>query len=110
MALTPTQRSLKYLRKRGWRVAVTEHWNAFAHVRQDLFGFGDLLAVYPTEKPMLVQTTTRGNMQARIEKILSLPSCIDVLRGGFVIAVHGWDGDELHVSEIIFTDSGLRVL
>lgn len=100
--MSPTQRSLKYLRKIGWRVAITEHYNAFARVRQDLFGFIDLLAICPTEKPLAVQTTTKSNMYARVTKILELPSTPDVLKGGMAIQVHGWDGSELTVQEIVW--------
>jgi hypothetical protein len=110
--MTPTERSKAHLKKEGWRVAVTEHWNAFAHVRQDLFGFCDILAVCPTEKPMMVQTTSMSNMSARITKILELPATKDVLRGGFTIVVHGWDGKRLAVSEIFLDRESdlLRVL
>lgn len=100
--MTPTERSLKYLRKQGYRVAITEHWNAFARVRQDLFGFIDLMAVYPDVKPLAVQTTTKGNLQARIDKALALPSCVACLRGGMRLEFHGWDGPELTVQEIVW--------
>ena len=45
MATSPTQLSLKKLREEGYTVAVVEHWNSFARIRQDLFGFIDLLAL-----------------------------------------------------------------
>ena len=45
MATSPTQLSLKKLREEGYIVAVVEHWNSFARIRQDLFGFIDLLAL-----------------------------------------------------------------
>lgn len=110
--MSPTQKSLAYLRHQGWRVAVTEHWNAWAHVRQDLFGFCDLLAVCPTEKPMMVQVTSASNVSARVTKIIGLPVCTDMLRGGFTIVVHGWDKKNLTVQEIVLDrESGtLRVL
>jgi hypothetical protein len=41
MATSPTQLSLKKLREEGYTVAVVEHWNSFARIRQDLFGFID---------------------------------------------------------------------
>lgn len=100
--MTPTQRSLKYLRKQGWNVAITEHWNAHAHCRQDMFGFIDIFAVCPTERPLAVQTTTKNNMQARVDKILGLPQTKAVLQGGLCIVVHGWDGNELTVVELVY--------
>jgi hypothetical protein len=45
MAMTPTQRSMAYLKKEGYRVAVVERWNPHARIRQDLFGVIDLLAI-----------------------------------------------------------------
>ncbi len=110
--MTPTQRSLALLRKTGYRVAITEHWNAHAHCRQDLFGFVDLIAICPTEKPLAIQTTTRGNANARVEKILALPVTVDVLKGGFAIHVHGWVGKDVWIQEILLDPDGktLRVI
>ena len=52
--MTPTARSLAYLRRRGALCAVVERFNAFVTrpdggkgVRMDLFGFIDVLAVEP---------------------------------------------------------------
>ena len=42
---SPTQRALKELRSRGWKVDVVEYWNGFAKRRKDLFRFGDLVAI-----------------------------------------------------------------
>lgn len=42
---SPTQQALKELRRLGYTVAIVEHWNPFAKIRQDLFGFIDLLAI-----------------------------------------------------------------
>ena len=86
---SPTQRSLSLLRERGYTVAVVEHWNAFAHIRQDLFGFGDLIAIR-TGEILLVQTTTAANMAARGAKIAAEPrSSLWMLAGG-IIEIHGW--------------------
>lgn len=110
--MSPTQKSIASLKKEGWRVAIVEKYNFHAHVRQDLFGFGDLLAVCPTEKPLIVQTTTQDHANARVEKILASPAIRDVLRGGFCVIVHGWEGKKLGVQEIILDPDGktLRVL
>jgi len=51
-----TQRTLRYLREQGIVVAITEHWNAFAHYRQDLFGFIDLIALDPIDGIIGVQS------------------------------------------------------
>lgn len=65
---SPTQRSLAKLRADGWLVAVVERWNPYAKVRQDLFGFIDLLAIKGNET-LAVQTTSGSNVAARFEKI-----------------------------------------
>jgi hypothetical protein len=89
---SPTSRSKAYLLKRhGGLVGITEKWNAFAKIRQDLFGFIDILAVN-RHGTIGVQTTTGSNMQARIAKIQGehrddLVILFDV---GWFIHVHGW--------------------
>lgn len=88
---SPTQRSLEMLRKQGWLVAVVERWNPHARIRQDLFGFGDLLAVSADQKLFLiVQTTSATNFSARRTKVLSNESAHEWLRAGGLVAVHGW--------------------
>lgn len=45
MASVALQRSKKYLEDKGWHVSIVEKWNQWAHVRQDLYGLHDLVAV-----------------------------------------------------------------
>jgi len=87
---SPTSRSLAHLRDAGWTVAIVEHWNHYAKVKQDLFGFGDLLCVRAGIPPMLVQTTTQDNAAKRVAKILAEPRAETWLRSGCSIVVHGW--------------------
>ena len=86
---SPTVRSLKMLRARGWLCKVVEHWNSHAGIRQDLWGC-DILAVKPGEPALLVQTTTQSNQSARIKKLRALSSTTFLLRAGWHIVVHGW--------------------
>ena len=86
---SPTQRSLAHLRKLGYRVAVVERWNAFARIRQDLFGVLDLLAVKDGEI-LGVQTTSGSNVAARISKIAESDAVPDLRRAGMKLEVHGW--------------------
>lgn len=88
--MTPTQRSLKMLRDAGYTVAITEHWNPFANIRQDLYGFIDLLAIAPRNSVLAVQTTSGANVAKRISKILSIPAAKVWLETGSIIVVHGW--------------------
>lgn len=87
---SPTQRSLKLLRDRGYKVGVVEHWNAYVGIRQDLFGFIDLIAVKEGEPVLAVQTTSYANTSAREKKIRSIPESEVWLKAGGAIEVHGW--------------------
>ena len=89
MATSPTQRSLKIMRDRGFTCEITERWNAFAKIRQDLFGFVDILCV-KDGITVAVQTTSYGNVSARINKIKSLDTYPVVKSANWVILVHGW--------------------
>jgi len=86
---SPTSRSLQYLRKAGWTACVVEKWNRFAGVRQDAFGFGDILAVQKG-KIALIQTTSAANVSARRKKILSLPAFARWTDAGGITVLHGW--------------------
>ena len=87
--MSPTQRSKQLLSDNGWTVAIVERWNPHARIRQDLFGFADLLAIKPNMAPLLAQVTSTG-WQSRIDKILDEPLALLALRSGFRIEVHGW--------------------
>lgn len=86
---SPTQRSLKKLRDDGYRAAITEHWNPFAKIRQDLFGIIDIVAV-KEGNTLGVQTTSYSNMGARIKKILAAEAYPDIKAAGWKILCHGW--------------------
>jgi len=89
---SPTQRSKAYLENAGYLVAITERWNPHARVRQDLFGFIDMLAVKEGEI-LGVQTTSRSNMSARARKIAEHPNVAAVRKAGMRLEVHGWAKD-----------------
>jgi len=71
--VTPTQRTLKLLRDRGYIAAVVERWNPYARIRQDLFGFIDIIAVNDGDT-LAVQATSDSNVAARIDKIRDTPA------------------------------------
>ena len=68
--MTPTQRTLAELRKRVDHVAIVEKWNSHCRIRQDLFGFADLIS-FDREDVHLWQVTASG-VRARIDKIKEL--------------------------------------
>lgn len=85
---SPTQRSLAFLREEGYVVAIVERWNPHARIRQDLFGFIDLLAIRKGET-LAVQVTASG-VSARIKKIMESDYLNAVRDAGWRIVVHGW--------------------
>lgn len=88
---TPTQRTLGELKKRGYTSAIVERWNQWAKVRQDLYGFIDVLAIKEGEPGVLaVQATSDSNVAARITKISALPAAQVWLKSGNRIVVWGW--------------------
>ena len=86
---SPTQRSLEKLRAEGYLCQIVERWNPHARIRQDLFGIGDILAIREGET-LLVQTTSRGNVAARVTKIQESEHLDKILAAGWKITVHGW--------------------
>lgn len=87
--MTPTQRSLAHLRKEGYRVAIVEKWNPHAHIRQDLFGCVDLLAIKAGET-LAVQTTSGSHVADRVKKIAECEAIGDIRAAGWTFHVHGW--------------------
>jgi hypothetical protein len=90
--MTPTARSLTYLRRLGYLPAVVESWVPHANLRRDLFGFADVLAVHPRDKLfLLVQVTTAGHLAGRLAKAKRRPELAAWLRAGGRFEVHGWE-------------------
>lgn len=87
--MTPTTETIKKLKRDGYTVAIVEKWNAFAKIRQDLFGFIDVLAIRKGEI-LGIQTTSRANVNARIKKSLASPHLKTWLLAGGRFEVWGW--------------------
>jgi len=77
------------MRDEGWLTAVVERWNPFAKIRNDLFGFIDVLCVKGNEI-VAIQTTSGTNVSARIAKIRSMENSIRWLAPSRRIIIHGW--------------------
>lgn len=85
-----TQATRKHLKSLGITSQITERWNAFAKVRQDLFGFIDLVALDTSVGIIGIQTTTMDNMAARRTKIEELETLSPWLLSGGIVEVWGW--------------------
>jgi hypothetical protein len=87
--MTPTRRSIALLKERGYVTAIVERWNPWVKIRQDLFGFGDVLAL-GEGVVLIVQTTSGSNLSKRVDKIKAHDNYAAVRNSGMKIVVHGW--------------------
>ena len=83
------------MRKEGWIVHIVEKWVAIPSYpgggkRIDCFGFADILAAKPGEKPLLIQTTSGANLAARRNKIMDIPEARIWCNSGGAIEIQGW--------------------
>ena len=85
---SPTQRTRDWLKSRGITSQIVERWNSFARIRQDLFGFCDIVAL--GGKITAIQVTSGQNVSARVAKIYESPEAREWLESGGLIEVHGW--------------------
>ena len=91
--MTPTENCLKKLKKEGYTCAIVEHWNPHAGIRQDLFGFIDVLSVKENEV-LAVQVTSKKNVTARVKKILQHKNFLPVKQSGIKILIQGWSKEK----------------
>lgn len=85
---SPTQRTLKHMRDAGYLCAIVERWNMHAKIRQDLYGFIDVLCV-KGEDIVGVQSTSGDHVAERVTKITEHANWPLVCKAIRVI-VHGW--------------------
>lgn len=90
LSQSPTQLSLRWLREDLNTAQVVERWNPHARIRQDLFGWCDIIAL-GQDKIFGIQTTSRANVPARVSKILDSKEARHWLLCDGAIRVHGWD-------------------
>ncbi len=90
---SPTARSLEFLRKSGCIACVVERWIPKANIRKDAFGIGDILAARRGEPgALLVQSTTRANLAARVAKAKQCGELKTWLAApGNRFECHGWE-------------------
>jgi hypothetical protein len=90
--MTPSARSTKWLKDRGYIVARVEQRLPIPgmFVTRDAFGFGDLLAARPGNGIFLVQVTSTSNLNAREKKARQIPELWTWLKSGGQFWLHGW--------------------
>jgi hypothetical protein len=79
---------LEYLREQGYHCEIVEKWNPWRRIRQDLWGWCDILAIRRDEV-LAVQVTSSG-VAARIKKIQESDTILRVREAGIRVEVHGW--------------------
>lgn len=87
--MSPTQRTIAYLKARGAHPAIVEHWNSYAHIKLDLYNWIDVLAI-SEGKFVGVQTTTQANASARMDKARGNAALKAWLQAGGQLVIHCW--------------------
>jgi hypothetical protein len=93
--LSPTQRTLRYLREQGRICGIVERFNQYAGphgIRQDLFGFIDIITLDPERGIVGVQCTGQHGHADHRKKILEDCTENDIawLKSGGVIELISW--------------------
>jgi len=109
---SPTSRTCDYLRRRGYRVAIVEKWNAHTKTRHDLFGWMDVLA-FKGSMIYGIQATTFSNRSSRIKKVLANDHALAWVqaehRGAVVFGWkkrgRHWSGHQVHLTATDFKES-----
>lgn len=82
------QRSMEYMREEGGIVANTEHWNPFARLRQDLFGFID--CVWLLDGRIIGVQVVNTKLLEHIDKIKENSASRAWMHCGGLIQIHNW--------------------
>ena len=88
--MTPTARSLAWLRGEDWLADIVERRIPRTIITKDLYGIGDIIAIRSDKAPHLIQVTTGSNVAARITKIKASEHLPTLIECGWRVVVHGW--------------------
>lgn len=84
-------RTLELFRDRGWLACVVERYNSFIKVKNDAFGFGDVLACHEGPPPWIMLAQVCGaDVASHIDKIRIEPRTRTWLQSGGCIYIYGW--------------------
>jgi len=82
---SPTQRTIARLKKENYDlVAITERWNPYTTIRQELVGIIDILAIKDGDCVAL-QVTSYSNISSRVRKITENPALPFIRAAGWTI-------------------------
>lgn len=88
---SPTSRTLQHLRGLGYTAAIVEKFNSFVKIRQDLFGYIDVLGIRSDRNGCLgIQTTSADHHSNRVLKAKANPILKTWLEAGNSFAVWSW--------------------
>lgn len=89
--MSPTARTLVYLRRSGFLAVPVERYIPQTTRKVDLFGVGDVLAVHPVRKEVLiVQATSRAHLSDRLRRVQQRHETALLLRAGVAVEAWGW--------------------
>jgi hypothetical protein len=91
---SPLSKTKQTLEEQGWKTWIVEVFNHWVGVRQDMFGFIDLVAIKPGLGPNMgivgVQVTSHAHRADHLKKILSTDSAKTWLMSGGRIWLITW--------------------
>lgn len=82
-------RTKKLITEAGMPTWKTEHWNSFAKITQDLFGFIDMVSL--GRSIVGVQVTSASNRASRRDKIIASPMALEWLLSQGAIWLITWE-------------------
>jgi hypothetical protein len=110
---SPTARTLAHLRRLGFLAAVVERWLPRVERKRDLFGIGDVLAIHPRDRlVLLVQATTAEHVADRLARVQARPETALLLKAGVGVEVWGWAqrGGRWRLKRVAVTEADLAVV
>ena len=101
--MTPTGRTLFYLRRLGFVAAPCELFIPAVQRKRDLFGIADVIGFHVRDRqPLLVQCTSLAHVRDRLARIKARPELPLLLRAGVAVECWGWTkrGEHWHVERV----------
>ena len=86
---SPTARTLKYYRDKGYYIEVVERYNHYTKRRNDFAGFCDMIAIKGKET-VCVQATTVGHIPDHQRKIEASPNLALLKSANWTVTLIGW--------------------